>query len=39
MPHRLTPVDIEIEAGGEDSRSFENSFAFHQVDLKPYLVT
>lgn len=39
MLRQLIRVDVENEGVGEDTHSFENSSAFHKVDLKPYLVT
>lgn len=39
MHHRLIHVDSENEGVGEDTHSFEHSFAFHKVELKPCLST
>ena len=39
MHHRLIQADIENEGVGEHTHSFEHSFAFHKVELKPYLST
>lgn len=36
---QLIHVDVESEGGGKDTHSFENSLAFHKVELKLYLAT
>lgn len=37
--YQLIDVDVESEGGRKDTHSFENSFAFHKVELKLYLAT